>query len=478
MVGKQIIILKESELIKLIKSSVKELQNEQIMFSPIFTTSPVLPSTSTVTMLGNSSPVSWGNILGTLNRIPGNFARQTGNIARYQFKGPGGANPLGAMSIGPCSGLETSGYPVDPDGCASLTGIDDFIYKYFVECEGFNECLRRGLDGIDIVFAFVPGFGQVISIIAGLSSGILAIADGAYGEATFSIVFELFPITRMVKRSGAVNMSVKELDNVFTALSKKELTQETVEQLSKELTQKELKFIQQIANQDLKALDKEIVQAINNPANKKMIDDILGIRWDDVSQISGLKMTQKQFKDLQQALITQTKQMGKYDDIIKNLKTFKNELKFVGIGVGTAMISQIMVELGMSYFVDELTEEQQMELAAITGIDREELMEEAKRNPEMWECFYNNALEAMLEGCSPAFIKWLKSSWWDSENMTNEELWDRWTQARDKETLTDEIQFILDTYWKQDTQVGCREKTWEKVKQCRKGINSIIENLK
>ena len=45
-----------------------------------------------------------------------------------------------------------------------------------------------------------------------------------------------------------------------------------------------------------------------------MIDDILGIRWDDVSQISGLKMTQKQFKELQQALKTQTKQMGKYDE--------------------------------------------------------------------------------------------------------------------------------------------------------------------
>ena len=126
----------------------------------------------------------------------------------------------------------------------------------------------------------------------------------------------------------------------------------------------------------------------------------------------------------------------------------------------------------------KLTEEQQLELEALTGIDREELMEEAKRNPEMWECFYNNALEAMLEGCSPAFQKWLKSSWWDSENMTNEELWDRWTQARDKETLKEEIQFILDTYWKQDTQEECRQKTWEKVKQCRKGINSIIENLK
>ena len=172
MVGKQIIILKESELIKLIKSSVKELQNEQFLIPPVFTTSPVMPSTSTITMLGNSSPVSWGNVLGTLNRIPGQVTRGVGNVGRWSFKGPGGANPLGAMSIGPCSGLEVSGQPVDPDGCASLTSIADFIYKYFVECEGFNECLRRGLDGIAIVFAFVPGFGQVISIIAGLSSGI------------------------------------------------------------------------------------------------------------------------------------------------------------------------------------------------------------------------------------------------------------------------------------------------------------------
>ena len=484
MVNRQIIILKESELIELIKSSVKELQTEQFLVSPIFTTTPILPS-STVTMLGTSNPITWANISNLVTRV-GNFSgRITGqairggsNISRYAFKGPGGSNPLGAMAIGPCSGLEVSGQPVDPDGCASLTDVANFIYKYFIECEGFNECLRRGLDGIAIVFAFVPGFGQIISIVAGLSSGILAIADGEYGEATFSIVFELFPITRMIKRSAAVNMGVKELDNVFTALSKKELTQETVEQLSKELTQKELKFIQQIANQDLKALDKEIAQAINNPANKKMIDDILGIKWDDVSQLSGLNMTQKQFQDIQQALITQTKQMGKYDDIMKNLKTFKNELKFVGIGVGTAMISQIMVELGMSYFVDELTEEQQLELEALTGIDREELMEEAKRNPEMWECFYNNALEAMIEGCSPAFQKWLKDSWLYSENMTYEELWDRWTKARDKETLKEEIQGILNYYWKKETQEECRQKTWEKVKQCRKGINSIIENLK
>ena len=282
----------------------------------------------------------------------------------------------------------------------------------------------------------------------------------------------------MIKRSGAVNVSLKEMDNVFKALSKKELTQETLEQFSKELTQKELKFIKQLANQDLKVLNREINQAINNPANKKMIDDLLSLRWDDVNQLSGLKITQQQFKELQQSLITQLKQTGMYDDIMKNLNLFKKELKFIGVGLGTALVSQIMVQLGMSYFVDELTTEQQLELEALTGFNIEDVIEEAKRSPEFWECCFNNVIEALLEGCSPAFITWLKATWYDSKNMTNEELWDRWTKDRDEEAMKKDLEFIFDKYWKPLKQTECRKEAWEKVKKCRKGINSLIDNLK
>ena len=483
MVNKQIIILKESELIELIKSSVKELQNEQFItfaVNPIYISSSPITVAATMgrtTSLGSNSGISWANLLGMARNLPGNLARGSVNMARYAFKGPGGANPLGAMAIGPCSGLE-NGQPVDPDGCASLMGVANYFYEFFIECEGWNECTRRGLDAIAIITAFIPGVGQIISIVAGVTSGLMAIGDGEYGEATFSLVFELFPITRMIKRSGAVNVSLKEMDNVFKALSKKELTQETLEQFSKELTQKELKFIKQLANQDLKVLNREINQAINNPANKKMIDDLLSLRWDDVNQLSGLKITQQQFKELQQSLITQLKQTGMYDDIMKNLNLFKKELKFIGVGLGTALVSQIMVQLGMSYFVDELTTEQQLELEALTGFNIEDVIEEAKRSPEFWECCFNNVIEALLEGCSPAFITWLKATWYDSKNMTNEELWDRWTKDRDEEAMKKDLEFIFDKYWKPLKQTECRKEAWEKVKKCRKGINSLIDNLK
>ena len=159
----------------------------------------------------------------------------------------------------------------------------------------------------------------------------------------------------MFKRSGAVNIAEKELVEVIQKMSQKELTQETVEQMSKELSTKQLKFIQNLADQDLKALDKEIMASFNNPANQKMIDDLLGIQWDDVSQITNLNMTRQEFKTMQNTFRTQAEQMGVYDDIISNLNLFKRELKFVGVGLGTAIVSSVLVELGVRFFTDRRT---------------------------------------------------------------------------------------------------------------------------
>ena len=487
MVNKQIIILKESELIELIKSSVKELQNEQFLVSPILTTSPIYISSSPITVaatsnplvstLGSNTSVNWAtSLLRFFNSGQKQAISNTWRGAKhYTTKTPGGVVGWAQADI-----LNNTPCPKD-----ELCGLADFFYYLFIECEGWNECTRRGLDAIAIITAFIPGYGQVISIISGLASGFMALEDGAYGEAAFSLTFELFPITRMFKRSGAVNIAEKELVEVIQKMSQKELTQETVEQMSKELSTKQLKFIQNLADQDLKALDKEIMASFNNPANQKMIDDLLGIQWDDVSQITNLNMTRQEFKTMQNTFRTQAEQMGVYDDIISNLNLFKRELKFVGVGLGTAIVSSVLVELGVRFFTDEMTEEQTKELKTLTETENmsdEDFISAIQRNPKFMECFFNGALEALLGGCSPMFISWLHGTnpFEVEKGTTNEELWDMWTKKRDKETLKDEVERILRLYWEQENSIGveCKKKAWDKVIQCREGINSLIEDLK
>jgi len=476
MVNKQIIILKETELIELIKSSVKELQNEQFI---TFAVNPIYISSSPITVAATSNPIT--TTLATNSRV--NWAttafRYATNVQRQAISNTWrGAKHYTTRTSGGPAGYANIDFMNSKEG----VGIVDFFHRLFVECEGWNECTRRGLDAIAIITAFIPGYGQVISIVAGLASGTMALIDGAYGEAAFSLTFELFPITRMFKRSAGVNIAEKEVADIIQKISQKELTQETVEQMSKELSKKQIKFIKNLADQDLKALDKEIMAAFNNPANKKMIDDLLGIQWDDVAQITGLNMTRQEFKIMQNTLKNQAKQMGVYDDIISNLNIFKRELKFVGTGIGTAIVSSVMVELGMSFFTDGLTEKDVEKIKVemnLFDVDTDDLIKSLGENEKLWECFFNYALEGLMNGCSPAFVKWLRgTAWeWEKSKETNEELWDVWTQKRDPETLKDEVATILKVYWAQSTQIECKKVTFEKITNCEDGLDQLYKDL-
>ena len=341
-----------------------------------------------------------------------------------------------------------------------IGSIADWFYYAFVDCDGTLDCVQNVLDGIAIVAAFIPGPGWVVSAVAGLASAGISIYNEDYAMGGAMIVFELFPITRIGKRiAGGVKAAkaadvdkvmVKMLDNGFDVK-----TYRTLKGTDKEIADYLLKNVDEIAD--------DVMTSVKELKNHKGAKDLMKLTQAELKAVA-LK-TGTDYANLKVAvemMKSQAKNIDDYAAFFSTWRTVAKELGIMGAMITTSMATYLGTEwvlntlYGGSKSLKDRVNGQAEELAAEYGVNIGEGYAD-----EMAPCRIFAELLLLSEGnCNVNFSKFLRDSLWDSEGMTPMEMMREYLgMFNEGDDRNKEVQRIFEKYAGHGT--ACLSKKWK-----------------
>jgi hypothetical protein len=403
--SRKVLILKESELIELIKSTFTDIQEQSY------------------------SKDKW--LSGDNNPSSPNYQIQT-NFDKKQAK---------ALKKG-------------------LKDFGDWFYRAFIDCDETIDCIQNALDGIAIVSAFIPGPGWIVSGIAGLASAGISIHNEDYAMGGAMIAFELFPITRVGKRvyNGVKAAKTADVDKVMVKMLDSGFDVKTYKSLKgkeKEIAEYLLRNVDEVAD--------DVMKAVKNLKNNKMSKDLMKLTNTELKLVAKQSGTNYQnLKVTVEMMRSQAKNIDDYAAFFNNWRTVAKEMLIMGTMVTTSIATYLGTEWVMNTFyggsrsLKERVNKQAKELAEEHGVN----VGEGYAN-EMAPCRIFAELLLLAEGnCNFNFSKFLRESLWDSEGMSGLEMIREYLgMFNEGDDRNKEIKRIFEEYAGYGT--ACLSKKWK-----------------
>jgi len=433
---KKTIILKESELVELIRDTVNNIQLEQTMLPDIFA--------------GGG-----GGGLGGGHTVGGYHAASVGSGGSPEWVGEW------------------------------LVAFGKWIHKTF--CFGAEpaDCAQNYLTAIAIIGAFIPG-GQIVSIIAGLGSAAIAFSQGDTEEGAAMLVFELFPATRILKRviQARKALKVKDIQKVTDKMMKSDFNAKVYKSLKGDEKKAADYLLKNVDN-----VEADVTKALKNLKNDKAVKKIMKLHNDDILVLAKTQnISASSLRAIRDLLKHQAKNIDDYARFFNTWRVVAKEVLFIGGAVTAMIVTQIAASLPKEFYlriigggserkgrlaIEEILAEENIEdLLEGTSKSPEELTNDIFNNEGTKTCIMNAFFVILIEKeCSAAFVRDVLDMFRYEHDFegTNEEVWEAWAEdsiARFEEEESssgksaeerwlDTIKWTMDYYIGQESQKDC-----------------------
>ena len=331
--------------------------------------------------------------------------------------------------------------------------VGDWAYGYFIDCGNAQECAKRWLDGVAIIGAFVPGAGWVVSGIAGGASSLIRLNQGDYAGGTAGLVFELFPLTRVTNRliKGVKGLKATQIDEVTKKMLKSDFDAKVYKSFKGD-KKKAADYL--IKNVD--EIEADVLKAVKNLKNNSATKNLMKLSDSELRAVAiASKVDYQNLKIVVNLMKTQAKHIDDYASFFNKWRNVAKEFLFYGSMIGAGLGTYLGTTYIMRKFWNndkELLERIKKEILEAGGGTGDQL------GTMLDECALLAELKIMLNtDCATWFKNWLTrndgdGAFFDVPEYENiEDLFRQYISQFDEgEDRHKEIKRIFDSYGGQD----------------------------